>query len=53
MKTYGRPGEYQLATMLPTALLQAFNKPEVSAVAQEVEEVIVALMHHAAGSTQN
>jgi len=50
ISVYGNPGAYTLATMLPTALLQAFNKPEVAAVAREVEDVMVTMMKDAAGT---
>jgi uncharacterized protein (DUF302 family) len=46
---YGSPGQYTLATMLPTAMMKAFNRPEVAPVAEEVERVIVDMMRDAAG----
>ena len=50
ISVYGQEGNYNLATMLPTAMMQSFNKPEISAVAKEVEDVIVTMMKDAAGS---
>jgi len=50
ISVYGGPGGYTLATLLPTAMMQSFNKPELSAVAQEVEAVIVTMMKDAAGA---
>ncbi len=50
ISVYGNAGGYTLATMLPTALLQAFDKPEVAAVAREVEDVMVTMMKDAAGT---
>ncbi len=50
ISVYGKPGAYQIATMLPTAMMQAFDKPEIAGVAQEVEDVIVAMIKDAAGS---
>ena len=51
ISVYGQQGNYNLATMLPTAMMQAFNKPEIAAVAKEVEDVIVTMMKDAAGTT--
>ena len=50
ISVFGNPGGYTLATMLPTELLQAFDKPEVAAVAREVEDVMVTMMKDAAGT---
>jgi uncharacterized protein (DUF302 family) len=50
ISVYGNPGHYSLATMLPTAMMAAFNKPEITAVAQEVEDVIITMMKDAAGT---
>ncbi len=47
ISVYGSPGSYTLATMLPTALMQAFDKPEIEGVAKEVEEVILQMMRDA------
>lgn len=49
ISVYGNKGAYKLATMLPTVMMQAFNKPEIAAVAQEVEDVITDIMKDAAG----
>lgn len=50
ISVYGKPGEYHVATMLPTAMMAAFQKPEIDAVAKEVEDVIVTMMKDAAGA---
>ncbi len=39
---------YRLATLLPTALLRMFQRPELEPVAEEVEAVIKAMMREAA-----
>lgn len=49
ISVYGKPGAYQLATMLPTAMMGMFGKPELDVVAREVEGVIVTMMKDAAG----
>lgn len=49
ISVYGKPGAYHVATMLPTAMMAAFQKPEIDAVAKEVEDVIVTMMKDAAG----
>jgi uncharacterized protein (DUF302 family) len=49
ISVYGNKGAYKLATMLPTVMMQAFNKPEIAAVAREVEDVITDIMKDAAG----
>ena len=49
ISVYGKPGAYQLATMLPTAMMGMFGTPELDAVAREVEGVIVTMMKDAAG----
>lgn len=41
-------GKTQLATILPTAMLGMFNRPDLSAVAGEVEDVVLAMMRDAA-----
>jgi uncharacterized protein (DUF302 family) len=46
---YGSGGKYTLATLLPTALLSSFDRPELAPVAAEVERVIVQMMQDAAG----
>ena len=50
ISVYGNEGNYKLATILPTAMMQVFNNPEITAVAKEVEEIIVTIMKDAAGS---
>lgn len=39
----------KLSTIKPTAMLAMYNNPELQPVAEEVEEVIVAMMKEAAG----
>lgn len=48
ISVYKGAGGYRLATLLPTALLRMFQKPELEPVAQEVETVIKAMMEEAA-----
>ena len=48
ISVYGSPGNYTLATMLPTEMMKAFGKPEIEPVAREVEAVIVQMMKDAA-----
>ena len=50
ISAYGTPGPYTLSTILPTAMMAAFGKPEIDAVAKEVEDVIVTMMRDTAGS---
>ena len=47
---YGATGHYCLATMLPTEMMKAFNRPEIASVAADVEKVLVQIMKDAAGS---
>ena len=47
---YGAPGNYCLATMLPTVLMKAFHRPEITSVAEDVEKVLVQIMKDAAGN---
>ena len=47
---YGSRGNYTLATMLPTEMMKAFDRPELAPIAEEVEKVIVRIMQDAAGS---
>lgn len=49
ISVYGSNGSYTLATMRPTEMMKAFGKPEIAPVAQEVEDVIFAMMRDAAG----
>ena len=50
ISVYGKPGAYHVATMLPSAMMAAFQKPEIDAVAREVEDVIVTMMKDATGA---
>jgi uncharacterized protein (DUF302 family) len=50
ISVYGSPGDYTLATMLPTEMMKAFPSPDVAPVAREVEDVIVRMMQDAAGA---
>ena len=48
ISVYATPAGTVLATILPTALIRMFEKPELTAVAEEVERVVVAMMREAA-----
>jgi len=48
ISVYGSGGAYKLATILPTAMMQMFNLPELEPVAREAEEVVVAMMKESA-----
>ena len=48
ISVYGTPGTYKIATMLPTAMMQAFNTPELDAVAREVEIAMMAIVRESA-----
>jgi uncharacterized protein (DUF302 family) len=48
ISVYRAGGQYRIATLLPTALMQMFRKPELEPVAREVEAVIKAMMEEAA-----
>lgn len=48
ISVYGSGSAYKLATILPTAMMQMFNLPELEPVAREVEEVVVAMMRESA-----
>ena len=48
ISVYGSEGNYTLATMLPTEMMKAFERPEIAPVAKEVEDVIVRMMQDAA-----
>jgi uncharacterized protein (DUF302 family) len=52
ISVYGREGDFTIATMLPTAMMKSFNRPEIEPVAQEVETVIVEMMDDAAGASR-
>lgn len=45
---YEEGGETILAALKPATLLAMFNTPELEGVAQEVEDMIVKIMHEAA-----
>lgn len=46
---YEEDGKTVLATLKPTVLLGMFKVPQLADVAQKVENVIVKMMHEAAG----
>jgi uncharacterized protein (DUF302 family) len=48
ISVYRAGDRYRLATLLPTALMHLFQKPELEPVAQEVETVIKAMIQEAA-----
>ena len=48
ISVYRAGGQYRIATLLPTALMEMFRKPELEPVAREVEAVIKAMMEEAA-----
>ena len=48
---YGNQGDFTIATMLPTEMMKAFNRPGIEPVAKEVEQVIVEMMDDAAGKS--
>jgi uncharacterized protein (DUF302 family) len=48
ISVYRSGDAYKLATIRPTALMELFATPSLAAVAQEVEEVVVAMMQEAA-----
>ncbi len=45
---YEDKGQTILATLKPTALLALFNTPQLTDVAQEVEDAMIKIMHEAA-----
>ncbi len=49
ISAYGTAGDYTLATILPTEMMKAFGRPEIETVAQEVENVVVAIMRETVG----
>jgi uncharacterized protein (DUF302 family) len=51
ISVYGSEGNYTLATMLPTEMMKAFDKPEIAPVAKEVEDVIIRMIKDAAGES--
>jgi uncharacterized protein (DUF302 family) len=48
ISVYGSPGAYTLATLRPSEMMKAFGSAQVGLVAQEVEDVILAMMAEAA-----
>lgn len=44
ISVYGSEGVYKIATLLPTAMMTAFNTPGIDEVAREVEEDILAMI---------
>lgn len=48
ISVYESPEGNQLATILPTAMLGMFGRPDLAVVANEVEAVVVAMMKDAA-----
>lgn len=48
ISVYRTGDRYRVATLLPTALMRMFQKPELEPVAQEVETVIKAMIQEAA-----
>jgi uncharacterized protein (DUF302 family) len=48
ISVYGTPGDYRIATILPTAMMQAFGTAGVDDVAREVETDIVAMIQESA-----
>lgn len=48
ISVYGTPGAYTIATMLPTAIMQAFHTPGVDDVAREVENDVIEIVKEAA-----
>lgn len=48
ISVYRQGGEFRLATMLPTAMMQAFGDESLQDVAREVEAALVAIMNEAA-----
>jgi len=51
ISVYSKGQAYQLATILPTAMMEMFGDPALAPVAREVETVVVAMMQEAASST--
>lgn len=51
ISVYGNAGEFTIATMLPTEMMKAFNRPEIEPVAREVEKVVIEMMDDAAGKS--
>jgi len=48
ISVYRSGDRYKLATILPTAMMQMFDNPELEPVAREVEEVVTAMMRESA-----
>ncbi len=49
ISVYGKPGDYRVATLLPSALMQGFNTPDIDDVARQVEEAMIQMVREAAG----
>jgi len=49
VSVYSEGGGVTLATLRPTVLMEMFKAPGLRAVAEEVEELILKMMHDAAG----
>ncbi len=49
ISVYGKPGHYKLGTIRPKELMKGFDLPSIATVAQEVEQVLQAMMTEAAG----
>lgn len=49
ISVYSEGGANRIATILPTALMQAFDAPEAAAAAREVEAVMTQMIRDAAG----
>jgi uncharacterized protein (DUF302 family) len=48
ISVYRSGGQYQIATILPTALMKLFGSPELELVAEEVESVLRRMIEDAA-----
>ena len=48
ISVYGTPGSYRIATILPTAMMEAFGAPEIDAVAQDVESSMMGIVRESA-----
>jgi uncharacterized protein (DUF302 family) len=52
ISVYGKEGDYTIATLLPSGLMQIFASPELAPVAQEVEAAVRGIMEDAAGGAR-
>jgi uncharacterized protein (DUF302 family) len=48
ISVYGTPGNYRIATILPTAMMQALGAPEIDSVAREVEASMISILKESA-----